>query len=59
MYRAYGIEKILVSKLSFQLNTKILHFLEVITKPKNLPQKYIQTEKLRNCVCIFYFLFTI
>ena len=53
------IESLLVSKLSFQLNTKKMHFVEVITKAKNLLRKYNQAEKLRNCVYIFYFMFTI
>ena len=45
------IEQLLVSKLSFQLNTKTnLHFVGVTTKPKNLLRKHIQTEKPRNCV---------
>ena len=50
---------VIIWKLLFQLNTKKnFHFVDVITKPKNLLRKYIQTEKLRNCVNLYFF-FTI
>ena len=46
--RQIYIEELLISKLSFHLNTeKNLRFVGVITKPKNLLRKYIQTEKPR------------
>ena len=53
-------EPLLVSKSLFQLNTKKkLHFIEVIAKPKNLLQKYIQTEKLRNCIYLLLLVYNI